>query len=254
VRTATYVCIYNATGSALSSATNYTIIITAVQNPQLANTEFYTRITTYTGAAAGTPSGETDFGGEALSTGTLLSESATVQESLVFALGQSGTTCANVAGGGTVTMSNSSPMGTSTTAKGNAIMCANTNAQTGYVIQYSGTPFAGGGTTFPTVPNNPGFTIATGSQQFGFNMMNNASSFGAAVSGGAGVCAGASSAYCTIDKYNYDATGTYVTIANTASAPSADSIYTLSFAADIDVAVKSGVYTATQTFVATGTF
>ncbi len=259
-RSTTYACIFWTTGSALASGTSYSIVIGGVQIPEVANTEFYTRITTYTAYAAGTPSGETDFGAEALSTGTTMSETAVVQESLVLAVGTSGASCAAISGSPAITLTNS-PMSTTTTSSGTALICANTNAQGGYILTYTGTAFAGGGTTFPTVAApTAGFTSTTGSQQFGFNLVDTAENevSGASSTGKCDSSAGGltpdSGSYCVSAKYNYDTTAGSHNIASSQGVPSADTIYTVTFKANIDTAVKPGSYTATQTYICTGTF
>ena len=71
------------------------------------------------------------------------------------------------------------------------------------------------------------------------------------VSGGGGSCASYAD-YCTVNKFSYSTSG--VTVADSGGAPSGDTIYTLSYIAEIDNTIKTGVYTATQTFIATGTF
>ena len=150
--TANTLYIFVAGGITPVVATAQTLTLSNVTIPNASNHEFYFRVTTYQAYNGAGGTTENDFGGIAVSTGTRMSESATVQESLVFALGQSGTTCANVAGGGTVAMANSSPMGTSTDTYSStpAKMCANTNAQGGYIITYNGTAFsAAGGFNLP---------------------------------------------------------------------------------------------------------
>ncbi len=245
----------NCTSQAVTGTPTATVTITGVTNPS-ANGEWYIRVNTYTAANDGGT--DTDQGAMAVDTNNQLSESATVQESLVFAVGLSGSTCAGISGGPSVTLSNSSPMSTASTAAGTGLLCANTNAGSGYVIAYNGAAFAGGGTTFPTIPSpTTGFTSTAGSQQFGFNLVDVAenevsgsSSVGKCDSG-AGADTGS---YCTSSKYNYDTSAGFHQIASSEGAPSNDTIYTVTYKANIDNTVQKGTYTATQTFVCTGTF
>jgi hypothetical protein len=256
VPTANTLYIFNASGITPVVATAQTLTLSNVTIPNTANHEFYFRVTTYQNYNGSGGLTENDFGGVAVSTGTTMSESATVQESLVFALGTSGASCAAIAGGGTVTMTNGSPMGTATDTYGTGKMCANTNASAGYTIAYTGTAFAGGGSTFTSPVAQ--FTATAGTANFGFNLKADTMPIGSVATGadpvgGTGVCT-VNANYCTANKYSYDASGTPVTIANSGATPSADTVYTMNFVAEIDNTIKTGVYTATQTFIATGTF
>jgi len=147
-------------------------------------------------------------------------------------------------------------MSTATDTYGTGKMCANTNASGGYVITYTGTAFAAsGGSTF-TAPVSL-FTATAGTPNFGFNLKADTMPVGSVASGadpsgGGGRCTPYTN-YCTANQYSYSTAGG-IAVADSNSAPSADTIYTMNYVAEIDNTIKSGVYTATQVFIATGTF
>lgn len=253
--TANTLYLFNAAGITPVVATAQTLTLSNVTIPNAANHEFYFRVTTYQAYTSGGGTTENDFGGMAVSTGTQMSETAVVQESLVMAIGTSGGSCGAISGSPAITLSNS-PMGTTTTSSGTALICVNTNASGGYRLAYNGTAFSGGGTTFPTVAApTAGFSSSPGSQQFGFNLVDTGEA------GGTGKCdssAGGttpdSGSYCVSSQYNYDTSAGLHNIGSSQGGPSADTIYTATFKANIDTAVKPGSYVASQTYVATGTF
>lgn len=241
----------NCTVGAITGTPTVTINLSNVTNPSAAG-QWYIRVSTYTANNDGGTN--TDFGAMAVDTANQMSESATVQESLNFVVGSSasGSTCGTVSGTGAITMSNASPVTTSTPATGTGVMCANTNAPSGYIITYAGTSMtAAGGSTFPNVTQ---FSSVPGTANFGFNeKANTTPAIGANVQGAGTATCTSYANYCTTDKYSYSNAGG-VTIADSGGGVTADNVFTLSFVMNIDNTIKFGTYSATQTFIATGTF
>ncbi|HSX02730.1 MAG TPA: hypothetical protein VLI05_05465 [Candidatus Saccharimonadia bacterium] len=241
------------TGNAVTSASTCTAVVNGLTNPSTANLEFYLRITTFTDTAMTLPTANgQDFGGIAESTTQVMSVTANVQEDLTFCVGATGTTCANITGS-TVTLA-PNPMTTSSASKGAAVMAASTNATSGYVITYNATSFTD--TTSDTItaaPSGGAALGAGGSEQFGFNLAANSGgnfgTFGAGPSGGSG---SVTAPYATNNQIAYNTAG--ATQVASAAGPTALTLFTMSFGANVAITTKAGAYTATQTFIATGTF
>ena len=212
---------------------------------------YYMRVFTYNNAAANLPSaGGTDFGGIALATTTQMSVTANVQESLVFSVGTSGASCAAIANASPLSLS-PAIMTTASASTGVGKLCGATNAATGYGVTYAGTAFTNGASPFGTgtFSSTPGAAA-----QFGFNLVSNATpSVGAAVVHGTGGVATANvAAYNTANSYSYLAAA--ATSIYTVGTPTGEDVFTLAYVANIVPLTQPGVYTATQTFVATGLF
>ncbi len=251
-KTTTSYSINSASGTAVNN-TAVTVTINGLTNPSTANQEFYFRITTFTdtGYSLPTVNGQ-DFGGIAVDTTQTLSVTANVQEDLTFCVGTSGTTCSNITGS-TVTLA-PNPMTTSSASKGSAVMAASTNATSGYVITYNATSFTDTTSDTITAAGTGGVALgAGGSEQFGFNLAANSGgnfgTFGSAPSGGTGT---ATAPYATNNQIAYNTAG--ATQVASATGPSALTLYTMSYGANVAITTKPGAYTATQTFIATGTF
>ncbi|HVQ43373.1 MAG TPA: hypothetical protein VMT30_00180 [Candidatus Saccharimonadia bacterium] len=258
---ATQVIISNATGTA-GNAT-FTAQFNAVTNPNTANLSYYTRITTYSDTGA---SAELDFGAMAVSTARQISLAANVQESLTFCVGTSGTGC----GGGGLTgttvnlgVGSDNVLSSSTPSGGISLMAVDTNATTGYVITYittspggtGGTACAGSLSSSNDCITDFGGTAGTfvaGTGKFGINLRDNATpNIGADISGsGSGAV---SAPYNTIDNFAFQAGATPRTVASS-TGPTVPNLYTVAYAAQAGNTTKPGAYSATFTWVATGTF
>ncbi len=246
----------NATGNNVNTGQIVQFVINGNTNPSTVNQEFYIRITSCSDTTCNVSSPYTnnvDFGGMAVSTSQKISVTANVQEDLTFCVGTSITTDCSSISGSTVTLS-PNPMTTSGASKGSAVMAASTNASGGYIITYNATGFTD--TTSDTITAAPsgGATLgAGGSEQFGFNLAANSGgnfgSFGANPSGGTG---SATAPYDTNNQIAYNTSGA-TQVAST-TGPSSQTTYTMAFGANVAGTTKPGAYTATQTFIATGTF
>ena len=234
------------TVGAITGTPQVTLTINGVWNPS-SNGQYYVRLLTWTGqGATGT---NTDFGAVAVDTVQLMSELAYVQEDLTFTVGTTGSTCAAVGSSSAAVALNPNIMTSTQTSDGTALLCAGTNAQSGYVITYTGTGFVG---PQQTLNNYSSAASTPGADGFGFNLAANSTpSIGVAPSGGSGSCA-SYPAYCTADQYTNSIAGN-VPIANS-SAASTGTIYTLSWVANVAASTKPGLYQSSQTFLATGTF
>jgi hypothetical protein len=225
--------------------------VSGVVNPSASNVEYYLRATLYSDQAYGT---EVGFAGMALSTAAALNEVSNVQEDLTFAVGISGVTCAAVAAsGGSLTLS-PNPMTTSAVSSGTAKMCASTNAASGYAISYNATGFVGPSETLNPAPTT-GSVVSAGSELFGF--IGSAQTSGALSGLGASPVGGTGSvvsqyATTTNSTIAYNTGG--ATLFASAGGPSVPTVFTMLFAVGISGVTKPGVYTATQTYIATGTF
>ncbi len=263
VPTATSYWITYATGDSISSGSNYTVRISNVENPNADNTSYYVRIYTYSDAAATT---QVDFGAMALSTARQMTVSANVQESLVFCVGTTGTDCTgggltgntlNIGTGGDNVLSTSTPSGNISK------MAADTNATTGYVIQYITTsPGGTGGVACPgsfsssndciTDFGGTAGTFSAGVSNFGINLRNNATpDVGVDISGsGSGTV---SSPYNTVDNFAFQAGTTPRTVAS-ATGATLSNVYNVAYVAQAGNTTKPGAYSATFTWICTGTF
>jgi hypothetical protein len=234
--TATAFYVKYTTGDSLANTTTYTVRLSGVVNPNVANTQFYTRVTTYTDDTATT---EQDFGAMAVSTGTEIDVNANVQESLQFNVGSSGT-CGSITGssvniGNNPGTDNVLQIGTATA--GTSVMCVNTNASGGYVISYASNSthnnaFTNG--TYDIADSSGGSTFASavsgGTDLFGLNVRSNnggssGPTAGADPSGGvAPTSYGA--AYGTANTYGF-VHGTQTTLVSETTGPTSNTLYTV---------------------------
>ncbi len=267
--TATAVYFDDSTGFSLSASK--TIQIAGVVNPNVVNTEFYTRITTYTVQDAS--SGEQDYGAEAVSTSDQVTVNANVQESLTLCVYLS--TCGG--GGGTLFLAPAPDhvLSASAMTGGVSKIDASTNAASGYVITYmtsntGGTAYNCSGVTGASsgslgssadcIPDAGGSAVgppAAGTGLFGINLKANSTTLtpsGALGSNVTGSGTGTPSApYATADQVAFQAGATPRTIAS-AAGPTVTNTFTVTYAAQAGSINKPGTYTTTFTYVCTGTF
>jgi hypothetical protein len=262
---ATQVIISNATGMAGNTA--LVVRFTGVTNPSAANTSFYTRITTYTDTAASLPSANgQDFGATAVSTGTEISVNANVQESLNFSVGSTGT-CGSISGA-TVNIGNNpgtdNVLSSSAATAGTSVMCINTNALTGYVITYvsnqtSSNGFTNGTYTISDNSSGTNFTAATsgGADYFGINLRANNGGSGGPTAGAdpSGGVAPTSygTGYGTANTYAF-VRGTQTTLVSQTTGATANTLYTVTYAAQAGTSTAVGAYQVRMNYIATGTF
>lgn len=248
-------------GSSAAAAGSYTVRLNNVTNPNVANTSFYLRITTYSNTAAST---QIDYGAMAVSTANQVQVSANVQESLTFCVGTSGTGC----GGGGLTgtqvdlgTGTDNVLSASVPSGGISLMAVDTNASTGYAITYlTSSPGGTGGSTCPgslsstndCIANLAGTGFTAGTSGFGINLVANATpAKGAAKTGDAAGTVNPS--YNTADQFQLVTSGTAQPVAS-ATGPTLATLYTVTYAAQAGSTTKPGAYSATFTWVATGNF
>jgi hypothetical protein len=142
-------------------------------------------------------------------------------------------------------------------------MAIDTNATSGYIITYTTTsPGGTGGTACAgslsstndciTDFGGSATTFTAGVANFGINLLSNTTpSLGANVSGsGSGT---ASAPYATTNNYAFQAGSTPRTVAS-AAGPTLSNLFTVAYAAQAGNTTKPGAYSATFTWIATGTF
>ncbi len=231
-----------------SPSAGITVNFNAITNPTLSGnqTTFYVRIVTYSDSAWSTP---IDSGVVAATVTNQISVTATVDESLNFCAFQTGSTCG--AGSGTTVALGTLSSSSATT--GTSKLVAGTNAASGYAIQYTGatlTCSGCSGTPSIAATGTTGATSSTGSAQFGINLVSNSSpSVGSNPSGGSGA---ASTNYGTANTFSFVASS--LTQVASASAASADTLYTVSYLANIPSNQTAGSYSTTLTYICTATF
>ncbi len=237
----------SATGAAGSPSAGSTVNFNTITNPSIVSGQgktFYVRIATFSDAAWSTP---IDSGVVAGAVTNQIQVTASVDETLNFCAFQAGATCGAGTGATVALGTLSSSVATGATSK----LVAGTNASTGYVISYLGATLTG-----PTTIAATGLTGAqssTGTAQFGINLVSNAGTPGPAQgsnpSGGSG---SASANYGTGNTYSF-VPSTLTQVASAGGA-SADTVYTVSYLANIPSNQQAGSYSTTLTYVCTATF
>lgn len=232
--------------------TSYTVQLTNVVNPNTANTQFYMRVTMYS-ASNGT--GQVEYGATAMSTANQITVTGNMPESLVFCVGISiPSDCASVTGGTTVDFGTFSPLSTSS---GTSMMQASTNASAGYVITVNGTTMTSGINTIPAMGTQtanssgctPTCTSATGTSQFGTNVVDNSTpNVGTNVTGLGG--ATGQGGYNTINSFRYFTGDTVAGVGTSSKA----NTFTNSYIVNVGGDQAAGQYTATMTYICTATF
>jgi hypothetical protein len=257
VATASTICIYKLAGSALSASTSYTVQFTTVTNPSITG-QFYAQLSTY--ANANPQANILDFGGFALDTTQTMSVTANVQEALTFCVGNTSNSSCGSIGGATVAMNTSgstaNPLSTAVTSYGNAYMDVFTNGSGGYTVAYTGTALTAASGTIASAASGGTAVGSGGAEEFGFNIVNNAT-FGSLSSIGAAPTntpTSTTSGYGTANTVAYTTTANTTLFTMTGANSLVNDLLTLSYAANIAATTKAGSYTATQSFLATATF
>lgn len=250
--------------------------ITTVTNPNSANHSFYARIYTYdttthaNSYAAGGSTGVVDDGGVALSTAALINITATVQEAMTFCVASASITsnCAN-AGSNPPNITIGHAVGTSTVITSGAVDISavftqlSTNANGGSVVDMkasntcaNGGLSATGGSTCPIAGvGSSAATIAAGAGQWG-------------------MCVNKGSNTTIATNYNdtinncpvsYNATSKFGMNGTNLTSTFGDQIFsttgavnneanTLEFVATAANTTPAGIYTGSESLIATGTF
>ncbi len=239
---------YISRGSAsIPATTQVTYQFSGVTNPSGVNVEYWVRVNTY--ASIDTTGSPIDGGVVDFVTTSDITVSGIMPESLIFCVGTSGTSCANITGSA-VSLGIFSPALTNT---GTSVMSASTNASFGYTIALAGSTLSSGANTITSMgqqsQNGTASASAVGTSQFGTNLRANSTPpVGANVSGlGTGVVVGG---YNVVDNFRYFSGDT---LAN-AGGPVNDNLFTNSYIVNVSPDQAAGVYTATMTYICTATF
>ena len=257
-------------GTTLAATTSYSFTMTGVTNPNgtdcaTVNCTFYARLYLYNGTTFGTYSSSTspgnflDFGGFALSTANDIVINATVQETLTFCTSKAapGNGCTGlttptltIGNGGTPNVLDAAGVYTDT-----AFTQITSNAASGVVVdlfQLGGWSCAGlskdGGTTCG-IPGKTSFSaITAGTAAFGLNVADG--------TGGTGSVSHNASFGTTAGSYNYPASVTTAPgpAIESSSAATTNVNSQLTFGATASATTAAGVYTTTDSLIATGTF
>jgi hypothetical protein len=232
------------TGNAAAPTGSQTVVFNNVQNPTTANSTFFGRMTSYSDDSYTTA---VDTGVVAASTSQQISLTGTVDETLVFCTGTSGTGCGDIAGS-SVDFGTFSSASTNT---GTSLFGVSTNGVTGYSVTINGSTLTcttcSGSPTIAALASQTASTTDTA--QFGVNLKDNATpNVGAEVTGtGSGI---ATANYGTVDQFRFVSGDS---VAATASATNSN-FFTVSYIVNIPGAQPAGIYTSTMTFIATATF
>lgn len=215
-----------------------TVVLNTVQNSTTANQTVYLRITTYSDAAWTTA---IDTGTVAMSTTQLITVNADVAESLTFTTGVSGANCAAIAATGSSLTLSANPLSTGSVSTGTSLMCAATNATSGFNIQYLAGQFTNGTDDFANGYGVGGSASVPGTEEFGLK---------AALTSGSGGVVTAPYAGGT----NYAFNPTVATNLASAAAPLTENIFTVTYSANVSNLTKPGSYSSVFNYICTGSF
>jgi hypothetical protein len=253
-------------GAAATGTVSFTL--TNITNPSAVGS-FYARIYDYTAnpddyTNVTTPGTVADFGGIALSTSASIGVTAKVQEELTFCVAGAAIT-ANCASASTnppnLTIGHGSPtliLDSTAVDTAAAFMQTSTNAQGGVIVRMKSNNSCGGlsddgGATCGIPPvGASAANIVAGTADYGLNVGSS--------SGGTGSM-NPVAPYNTAGQYGMDnasapnnVTTTYGSTIATSSGATNSVNNTLTFAATASNTTPAGIYTATMTLIATGTF
>lgn len=249
----------NQTGWALDNAAGYlriknnssstavsgpvVVSFTNVTNPNTTNAAFYVRILTYSGDDY---TSQVDNGVVAASTSQQLSLTASVDETLTFCTGTSGITNSSCSGatGSQVALGT---LSASATNSGTSQIGVGTNSLSGYAITVNGTTLTSAGATITALGSQA--ASATGGEQFGLNLRDNATPNVGTDPDGSGT-ANPTANYNTVDQYRF-VTGDIV-----ASKAGSDQFrrFHASYIANIGTATEAGSYSSLLTYICTATY
>lgn len=260
----------NATNStSVSASTTVSFDITGVTNPSTTDTTFYARILTYLNAtgsnspatyAPGSEGTFVDYGGIALSTATVITITAKVQEQISFCV-YTQSSCGN---GSAITLGDTHGVLSDQIAYVNADTKydISTNAQTGAVVRFKGSTLTSGSHTITAIGASAAGS-SHGTAQFGLCSYI-ASGTGVSVSApyNDGSCSGTSTGADTdgganfaLDTNTTDGSGsTYGDQLASSSGAVAKNTGHVAYIANIPTNQTAGIYTTNMSFIATGTY
>jgi hypothetical protein len=223
--------IVNATNTtAPTNASPITVVFNTVTNPSATNATYFFRMSTFSDSAWTTV---IDTGTVATSTAGQVTVTAAVDEALTFTLSSS-----------TVPLTGLTP---TSTGSGTSSMSVSTNAATGYGVTVNGTTLTSAGNTI-TALSTP-TASATGTKQFGLNLVANTTPVVGTVVSGAG-SGTAQTGYNSANNFKF-VTGNTVAAA---TVPTNNNTYTISYIGNIDSITNPGAYSTVLTYVATANF
>lgn len=261
----------------LTAGTSFSVTFSGISNPTSA-TSFYARILTYAASTtssyvpASTSGGSTtvgsdvDYGGDALSTATNISISATVMEQLTFCV--SGTSLLNStctsSTSPSLTLGSGTPpvLSTASASTGSVYTQVSTNALNGVVVNMEALNSCSGlssnGGTSCGIPGIGSFAAApaAGTAFFGLNVGTSSNN----TTGGSGTITPNSNYGSTSGDYGMgsvsgnNVNATYGAPIESSTGPCAYTNNTLTFAAQAANTTPAGIYTANESLIATGTF
>lgn len=253
------------TPTTAGASLNFTI--TGATNPSTVGS-FYARVYTYVSSTPGYTNATTlgtyaDYGGFAMSTANTISISATVMETLTFCVSGAapGTGCTSTTTPA-VTLGHGSPAVIDSTQVDNNSSTTptytqiSTNAQSGAIVRLKNSNTCGGlssdGGTTCAIPAAGATPITLTNTNGGFGLYVNAGSGGTGtVTPNANYNDGTSTHYA---MNTTNVTSAYGDAIESSSAPVSSVNNQLTFAAISKATTPAGVYTATMTLIATGTF
>ena len=255
--------------------------VTNVTNPNSANHSFYARIYTYDTKAhadsytAGGSTGVVDSGGIALSTSALITVTATVQETMTFCVTTSSITgtCGGALAAPAITLGHAVGSSTVLTATQVDIAGVNTqistNANGGWVVRMKAGNSCSGSSTNGGLSSDGGTTCAiAGKGSSAGTIVAGDGTWGMCVNKGANTTIDANyadtgsgsncpSTYNAAADYGMDGTGTTSTYGDqifSGSGAVSNEANTLEFVATAANITPAGVYTGSESLIATGTF
>lgn len=141
------------------------------------------------------------------------------------------------------TLSDSSP------GSGSHTLEVDTNATNGLTVTVTGSTLTSGSDTITAI-GATGTASSSGSEQFGINLVDNATPNVGADASGTSPIASASAPYDTADEFAYVSGDT---IASSSGAIN-ETTFTVSYLANISASTESGTYSTTLTYAATANF
>ena len=230
------------TGNVAAPTGNQTVGFTGVTNPSATNATFFMRIATFSDASWTTT---IDNGTVAASTATQIQVALAVDEALTFCTGTSitGQNCGTVAGS-TVNLGTGS---TTVTTSGTSVMAASTNGASGYTITVNGATLTSGGNTITALA--AGGASTTGTEQFGLNLVSNATPAVGAARTGTGSAAALGN-YATANSFRFVTGESVASVAG----PTNANTFTVSYIANIEGLTEAGAYTSNLNYIATANF
>jgi hypothetical protein len=225
--------------AALSQAASYTL--QGVVNPSSVGS-YYIRLQTYASADASGPA--TDYGGLAFSINSQVSISTEVPPFLLFctAITIPATDCGSASGD----YINFGEPSASAARSGQSQMVVATNAENGYVISLSGTTLTSGNNVIAAML---GDISRPGRAQFGLNLRANSQPAVGSDPAGPGIGQPTS----TYNQPNFFSFISNDVLASAAAA-SEPRKYTVSYIINVPAGQPPGVYVATMTYIASGSF